>query len=295
MTDDEQMAVDAFNEGFGAARGGETMEMPEGVQVRMNVPCGTGEGVELTADLFLPPEGFTEPRPAMLFIHGGGWQGGTPQQFYRQAARLAARGIVGACCRYRFSGEARFPASVHDVKAAVRWLRANAGELTIDPERVGAMGGSAGGHLAAMLATTAGIEQLEGTGGHPDQSSAIQLGVLLNPVTDMTAFVADTNLHPAAVRYLGGTPEEMPEGYELASPLRHIDERTPPCFLLHGTADETVPFNQSTRFAEAMHSRGLRAELVLVEGVRHGFFNQAPHFEETWPSIESFVLSAFGP
>lgn len=293
MTDDAKRAVEAFNEGFGKARGGATMQMPEGVKVRMNVAYGTGGEAELTTDLFLPPDGFEAPRPAMLFIHGGGWQGGTPQQFYRQAALLAAKGIVGSCCRYRFSGDAKFPASVHDVKAAVRWLRANAEELNIDTDRIGAMGGSAGGHLAAMLATTAGIEELEGEGGSEGYSSAIHLGVLLNPVTDMTEFVAETNLHPAAVRYLGGTPEEMPERFELASPIRFIDDSTPPCLLLHGTADVTVPYSQSTRFADAMRDLGLRADLILVEDVPHGFFNNPPHFDETWPAIERFVLDVF--
>lgn len=294
MSNDAKLAAEAFNDGFGKARGGATMEIADGVEVRMNVPYGMGGETELTADLFLPPDSFKEPRPAMLFIHGGGWQGGTPQQFYRQAAMLAAKGIVGASCRYRFSGDAKFPASVHDVKAAIRWLRANADEFNIDPDRIGTMGGSAGGHLSTMLATTAGMEELEGEGGSADQSSAVQLGVLLNPITDMTEFVAETNLHPAAVKYLGGTPEEMPERFELASPIRFIDANTPPCMLLHGTADITVPHSQSTRFADAMHDQGLRAELMLVEDVPHGFFNNPPHFGETWPAIERFVLDVFG-
>lgn len=294
MTEDAKLAVQTFNEGFGRNRGGATMEIPDGVEVRMGVQYGMGGDTHLTADLFLPPASFEQPRPAMLFIHGGGWQGGTAAQFYRQAAMLAARGIVGACCRYRFSSEATFPASVYDVKAAVRWLRADAAALDIDTDRIGATGGSAGGHLAAMLATTAGVEELEGDGGSEGYSSAVQLGVLLNPVTDMTEFVAETNLHPAAVRYLGGTPEEMQARYELASPIRFIDTSTPPCLLLHGTADATVPFTQSTRFAAALKDRGARAELILVEGVSHGFFNGSPYFEQTWPAIECFVLDVFG-
>lgn len=293
MTDAER-AVTVFSEERGANWRGAQLQIPRGVEVRLNVPYGTGGDSELTTDLFLPPRQCGPSRPAMLFVHGGGWQGGSPTQFYRQAARLAAKGIVGSCCRYRFSGEAKFPASVHDVKAAVRWLRANADDLRVDPERVGVMGGSAGGHLAAMLATTEGIDELEGEGGSAAESSAVQLGVLLNPVTDMTAFVADTNLHPAAVKYLGGTPEEMPDRYELASPLLHIDEDTPPCYLLHGTGDTTVPHDQSTRFAEEMQRRHLRSAVVLVEDAAHGFFNSSPHFEDTWPAMEAFILHIFG-
>jgi arylsulfatase A len=290
MTEREK-AVEAFREERTFNREGASLNIPENIEVRMHMYCGTSGDVELTTDLFLPPDEFTDPRPAMLFIHGGGWQGGSPTQFYRQAAMLAEQGVVGSCCRYRFSDDATFPASVQDVKAAVRWLRANDEELNIDPDRIGTMGGSAGGHLAGMLATTAGIEELEGDGGNPEQSSDVQLAVLLNPITDMTIFSSDTNLHPAVAKYLGGPPEEMPEQYALASPLLHIDTNTPPCFLLHGTADTTVPHDQSIRFAEALASIGVEAELVLIPDVPHGFFNKSPHFEDTWSGINDFVTN----
>ncbi len=294
MSDDRARMMTVLGSEWASRREGVRMDIPEDVVVRMNVPYGTGDGVELTADLFLPPDEFSSPRPAVLYIHGGGWQGGTPAQFYRQAARLALKGVVGACCRYRFSGEAKFPAAVYDVKAAVRWLRASADELNIDADRVGALGGSAGGHLAAMLATTADIAELEGDGGHADQRSDVQLCVPLNPVTDMTRFVEGTNLHPAAVKFMGGAPDELPDAYRLASPLLHVDDGTPPCLLVHGTADVTVPHEQSTLFADAMHELGLRAELILVADVPHGFFNGDPHYESIYREVERFVLDMFG-
>jgi len=274
---------------------GAYLDIPEGVEVRMEVPYGSGGDVELTTDLFLPPREFTDPRPAMLYIHGGGWRAGSPTQFYRHAARLAEKGVVGSCCRYRFAPEFTFPAAVHDVKAAVRALRASAEELNIDGRRIGVLGGSAGGHLAAILATTAGIPELDGDAGHAEQPGDVQLGVLLNPVTDMTAFVRGTNLHPAALQFMGAMPEEIPEAYKLASPLLHIDANTPPCLLVHGAADTTVPCDQSAMFAGAMKSRGLRADLILVDGVGHGFFNSDPHYEVVYSEIESFVLEVLSP
>ena len=294
MSDDRAQMLDLMQTEWISRREGTRMDIPEGVGVKMNVPCGVGGGTELTLDLFLPPEEFAAPRPAILFIHGGGWQGGTPGQFYRQAARLALKGVVGACCRYRFSDVAKFPAAVHDVKAALRWLRASAGELNLDTERIGALGGSAGGHLAALLATTAGIAELEGEGGSAGERTDLHLCVPLNPVTDMRRFVEGTNLHPAAVKFMGGTPDELPDAYALASPLLLIDEHTPPCFLVHGTNDVTVPHEQSTLFADAMRERGLRAELALVAGQPHGFFNQDPHFEAIYAEVERFVLDVFG-
>ncbi len=294
MSDDRAQMLEVLQDQWISRREGTRMDIPEGVGVKMNVAYGVGGDTELTLDLFLPPDDFAAPRPAILFIHGGGWQGGTPAQFYRQAARLALRGVVGACCRYRFSDVATFPAAVHDVKAALRWLRASAEELVLDVERIGALGGSAGGHLAAMLATTPGIAELEGEGGSAGERTDLQLCVPLNPITDMRRFVEGTDLHPAAVRFMGATPDELPDAYALASPLLHIDERTPPCLLVHGTGDVLVPHEQSTLFAEAMRERGLRAELVLVDGQPHGFFNQDPHFEPIYAEVERFVLDVFG-
>ncbi len=268
------------------------LTMPKGVTFRRGVPYGAGGGHELTADLFLPPADFTGPRPAMLYIYGGGWQGGNPGQFYRQAARLAAKGIVGICNVYRLSGEAIFPAAVEDCKCAVRWMRASADELGIAPDRIGVAGGSAGGHLAAMVATTAGVPELEGEGGHAEFPSAVKLAVPFNPITDCFNFFADgAEPPPWTLKFLGGTPQEQPDAYHLASPIEFVGPDTPPCLVPHGTGDITVPHEQSILFADAMAAAGRECELVLVEGEPHGFFNWEPSFEPIYATFEEFVLS----
>ena len=148
-------------------------QLPDSVEVRENVVYARYGSRELRMDVYLPKQG-SGPFPAVIYIHGGAWSGGNKGQFRRQAASMAARGFAGACIEYRLSGEARFPAALHDSKAAVRCVRANAQAYRIDPDRIAAAGGSAGGHLAAMLGTASGIQAFEGDGGNPGVSSRVE-------------------------------------------------------------------------------------------------------------------------
>ena len=126
------------------------LKIPPNVTVQRDVVYGKGGGRDLHLDLFVPKDK-SAVRPGIVFIHGGGWSGGSRGQFQRQAAYLAGKGYVGACIEYRLSSEAKYPAAVEDCKCAVRWMRANAKRLHIDPKRIAVCGGSAGGHLASLL------------------------------------------------------------------------------------------------------------------------------------------------
>lgn len=266
--------------------------LPEGVDIHESVVYGTGGGRELRGDLFLPFPGEGR-RPAMLFLHGGGWHAGSRAQFYRQAARLAAKGVVGLCAEYRLSPEAIYPAAVEDAKCAVRWLRAFADDHGIDPERIGTTGSSAGGHLAAMLATTADIGGLEGDGGHADQHSRVQVAVLLNPAIDMRFGPEHEAAAECAATFLGGRPDEVPDVYTQASPITHVSANTAPCLIIHGTADTVVPYEQATRFRDALLACGGQAELMTIENGAHGLVNANPHFETTYARMEEFLLRRF--
>lgn len=268
----------------------ESPPLPDGVELRKDLVYGRGGDRDLKLDLYLPKQG-DGPHPAVVFIHGGGWAKGTKRAFARQAAYLAGKGYVGACIEYRLSGEAPFPAAVEDCKAAVRFLRANATRYQIDPDRIAAAGGSAGGHLAALLGVSRPADGLEGTGGHQDQSSRVQAVVAFNGIFDLVD--AGRGAHKSVIAFLGGSEEEKPEAYRKASPLRYDLAGAPPFLFLHGTADQTVPISQARRMAEALRAAGATADLDKTEGAGHGFFNRPPHYEPTLKRMETFLDATF--
>jgi acetyl esterase/lipase len=265
---------------------------PENVEIRPDLVYAQGGGRDLKLDLYLPAQA-NDPRPAIVFVHGGGWSGGNRKAFARQAAHLAGQGYVGACIEYRLSGEARFPAAIEDCKAAVRWLRAHADEFRIDPNRIAACGGSAGGHLVALLGTTGAEQGLEGRGGNPDFSSRVQLVIPFNGVFDLKP--GGTGRSEPVVRFLGATHDEKPELYTLASPISHVSRDDPPFLFLHGLDDTTVPIRQSRLMAQALREAGVPAEVAEYEEAGHGFFNRPPFFEPTLKRLEAFLDRHFRP
>jgi acetyl esterase/lipase len=245
------------------------MTTPELIEHR-DIAYGTGSGRELYLDI-LRPNAPTHPgRPAVLWIHGGGWAAGERQP--SPSPLLATRGFVTATMSYRFSDEAIFPAQIHDVKAAIRFLRANASEYGIDPERIGIWGGSAGGHLAALAAVSEGIPQLEGEGGNPNESTTLQAAVPLCPPTDFlvdwqtqTDYPPHPEVEHVIPALLGGDSLDDPivaERARLASPLHLVHPNVPPVLVVHGTLDDLVPVLQGRTFVEILLEHGNDASLL---------------------------------
>lgn len=263
---------------------------PDNVEIKRDLVYSSLGSRELHLDLFLPKED-AGPFPAVVYIHGGAWSGGNKSAFQRQAAYMATKGYVGACMEYRLSGEARYPAAVHDSKAAVRWLRANAARYRIDPKRVGAAGGSAGGHLVAFLGTTGDRKEFEGQGGNPGVSTRVRAVAAFNPVLDMTvARMRDSavSASSALVKFLGATYAERPELYAEASPTTHVSRESAAFLFLHGTGDTTVPYQQSVEMMKKLKEAGVYADLFSAEDARHGFFNSPPWYEPTLKRMEEF-------
>ncbi len=235
-----------------------------------NIVYGTGSGRELMLDILRPRDAGREPRPAVIWVHGGGWVGG--DRAPSPNLPLAQAGFVTASIGYRFSHEAIFPAQIHDVKAAIRFLRANAGRWNIDPGRIGIWGASAGGHLAALAAVTADRADLEVEGDNPGVSTAVQAAVPLCPPTDFLvdlASISDYPPHPEAAQalsqLLGGDDLADPAiryRAELASPLVHAWAGAAPTLVVHGTRDDLVPVRQARSFVARLREVGAPAEYI---------------------------------
>jgi len=248
------------------------------------LPAGRAE----KADLYLPARRGPGVRsPAVVIIHGGGWSGGR-----KDAAReinigttLAKHGYVGLSIDYLLATDEKpsWPQNVHDCKTAVRWLRANAEKLQLDVDHVGCIGGSAGGHLSALLALTgAGNgDGLNPTEPYGDLSCAVQCCVNMYGVTEF----ADGE---SAKRMLGKTKSEAPELHQAAYLTTHIDPRDPPFLILHGTADALVPVAQSEMLAAALEKAGVEHELLIIDGAPHTF-----HLQPAQRDLRPVVLGFF--
>jgi acetyl esterase/lipase len=218
------------------------------------------------------PRGGAQTHPAVLFVHGGGFRAGSRKGYLSQCIRLAQHGYVTATADYRLAPAAPYPAAVHDVKAAVRYLRANAGKLTIDPTRIGATGGSAGGHLVLMLGLTGGMPQFEGDGPNRDQSSRVACVVDMYGPSDFTkSYGKSVDAAEVLPLFLGGDLEHARLKHIQASPLNWVTPDAAPTLAIQGTKDRYVNYEQSVWLIDRMLSVGVEAELETIDGADHGF------------------------
>jgi len=235
------------------------------------VAFGKGGSTELRLDLAIPKEG-EGPFPAIVCLHGGGWIGGERQKMRGTIEVMARKGYVAISSDYRLAPRDRFPAQIEDCKAAVRWLRANAEKYHVDPQRIGAFGFSAGGHLACLLGGTRKDDGLEGKGGNAEQSSAVQAVVSFFGPTDFTQPVWSKEVRELhLVPFLGGTFEEKADVYRRASPMTYAGKNGPPFLFVHGTADVIVPIQQSEAMVKKLREANVPARLITVDGEGHGW------------------------
>ncbi|MBI5381099.1 MAG: alpha/beta hydrolase [Opitutae bacterium] len=255
------------------------------------------------ADLYLPegrPKDYRSP--AMLMIHGGGWTGGDKAQNREKniGRTLAGEGYVCLSINYQMSGVC-WPANLHDCKNAVRFLRANAARYQIDPDRIAVLGGSAGGHLALMVAYTGDNPEFEPAAPYPGISSRVAAVINLYGITNLlTRQKTDATGHPtgavtdgSTVRVFGATRTENPALWRAGSPVTHVTPASPPTLILHGRADTTVDYAQAEELARVLQERGVPHELILLDGVGHTFdfeqWGKKPLPRDLRPDVLAFL------
>jgi len=245
------------------------------VELTRDVEYGKGGDVSLKLDVLKPKEKSDKPRPAIVFIHGGAWQGGNKRAgLPRLLAPVAGGDYVGFSIGYRLSGVAPWPAQIYDCKAAIRWIRLNAQRYHVDPDRIGVWGASAGGHLVSMLGTSGGAESLEGSGGWPEQSSRVTCVVDFCGPSDLLAFGKSNPRmnEPTSPVYklFAGPLAERQDAAKEASPVTHVTQDDPPFLIVHGTKDRVVPIDQAERLHKALKEAGADSTFVRIEGGGHG-------------------------
>ncbi|WP_231615804.1 alpha/beta hydrolase [Novipirellula artificiosorum] len=235
------------------------------------------DNAELMLHVFRPSDedGVKGKRKAIVFFFGGGWNGGTPAQFYAQSRHLTEHGLVAICADYRTASRHKTTPKqcVQDGKSALRWIRSHANELGIDPEWIAAGGGSAGGHVAATTATASNINE---PGEDTTVSCRPRALVLFNPVFDNG---------PDGYGY-----ERVKDYWKDFSPLHNLSADMPPTLVMFGTQDKLVPVKTAQRFQQEMQELGIRCELRLYENDAHGFFN-TKRYDETVRDMDQFLQS----
>jgi len=245
-------------------------QMP--VRVLRDITYASVGGRELQLDLHLPV-GVGNP-PLMVWVHGGAWREGSRTSVRTEFVR---NGFATASVGYRLSTESRFPAMVHDIKAAIRFLRAKGADYGYQADRIAISGDSAGAHLAALVGVSNGVAELEGeVGSHRDRSSAVQSIVAYYPATNLTTILAQStpfglNVRmPALQLLLGDLPDRVPGLARLASATTHVDGSDPPLLIFHGDQDPQMPINQSHELHGAYEALKLDGDLIVVHGGAHG-------------------------
>jgi acetyl esterase/lipase len=275
-----------------------SVQLPDGVKMDRDIAYVPDGDDAQKLDLYLPETPAGHPLPLIVHIHGGGWRGGN--KFPCPVVGMVAQGYVVASVEYRFSQKALFPAQIQDCQAAIRWLRANSTRHGIDPEHIGVIGASAGGHLSALVGTAGGTKAFPPLGGNEEQSDRVQavcdiygptdFGTVMRQAADdrnvRNIFTFNSSSDPYSL-LIGASLEGNPDKTDAVSPVYYASKDSPPTLILHGTHDALVPFAQSEEFAATLEEKGVAVWLQALPGSGHG----GPAFGK--PSIIGLMKTFF--
>jgi pectinesterase len=267
-------------------------ELPAGCTKQENVVYAHSGDRDLHLDIFSPRAKKSDRFPCILMIHGGGWRSGSRQMEWPMAQRLAGEGYVTVTVEYRLSIEAQYPAGVHDLKTAIRWLRANAAARHIDRSKIAVYGCSAGGQLAALLGTTGDMKLFEGDGAHQGTSTRVQCVV---DVDGIVTFMdpADTlnDMDPAkpsaSTLWFGGTVKQKPGVWKEASPIFYINKHTPPFLFVNSSLERY--HRGRDEMVKTLGELGIYSEVHTIPDTPHPFWLFHPWFEPAYGHILAFL------
>ena len=260
------------------------LPIPEGVTFTRDVEYSHPDDQHLQLNI-AQPKG-DGPFPAIVCIHGGGFRAGKRESYDKLCLTLAQRGYVAITVTYRLAPAAPFPAAVLDCKTAVRWLRAHAAQYHVDPQRIGATGGSAGGHLVQFLGVTAGVLEFE-LGEHLEQSSAVNCVVNYFGPSDLTkSYGASVDAAEVLPLFFGGDLSTKRREHLIGSPLYWVTPAAAPTLIINGTKDDHVAYEQGTWMVDRLKSCLVEVELLTMEGAGHGF--KGPDAEKAEAALLAF-------
>jgi acetyl esterase/lipase len=263
-----------------AAQTPKPFQLPAGIKMEKDIAYIEGGDEAQKLDIYLPEAPPAKPLPLIVHIHGGGWRAGS--KFPCPVMGMVLKGYAVASVEYRFSQKAVFPAQVQDCQAAIRWLRAHAKQYHFDTEHLGAIGGSAGGHLSALVGTSGGKKAFPPIGGHEDQSDRVQAVCDIFGPADFTTVMQqaaeDKNVKNI---FAFNTPSDPYSGLicaklddkakaDAVSPVHYVSKDAPPFLILHGTHDTLVPYAQSVQLEAALKTQGVPVWLQTLPGAGHG-------------------------
>ena len=245
--------------------------VPDDVTFEPGIEYTNPDGQHLQMNMARPKAG-DGPFPCVVCIHGGGFRAGSREGYNGLCIKLAQKGYVAVTVSYRLAPKYPFPAAIHDTKAAVRWVRANAAKYKIDPDRIGVTGGSAGGHLAQFLGVTGDVKEFEGDGGNPTQSSKVKCVVNVYGPSDFTkSYGKSVDAAEVLPLFLGGNLDTARQKHIYASPLYWVTPSAAPTLCIHGTDDKYVAHEQAVWIVDKLKAAGVEADLLTLEGAGHGF------------------------
>lgn len=246
----------------------------------IDVTYCTADNLPLNMDVYFPDAG--GPWPVLAYVHGGAWIRGDKSEAAMFARSMTDQGYLVVSINYRLYPTGRYPAMIEDVKCAIRFLRANASEYNLDPNRIGAVGVSAGGHLVALLGTSEASAGMD-VGEYLDQSSRVQTVVAMAPVTDLTRKFPNADIE--LMRHVGFGEDNIVQ----ASPITHVTADDPPFLLIHGDRDEVVPVEQSQLMYDRLVEANVPVELVIVKNGRHSLIASDGSATPTWAEINQII------